>query len=138
MCFLGALLRKTINYLLINNMKKFFICVSLVLAGLTTSCIDKYEEVDADTWPSWLGKSIYAELKNPAEHGQLTGTFTYYLRLIDDLGYDEVLSKTGSKTVFPANDEAFDRFFKGNNLPTTRLSTGFSRVTTGVSRATNS
>jgi len=95
-------------------MKKFFICVSLVLAGLTTSCIDKYEEVDADTWPSWLGKSIYAELKNPAEHGQLTGTFTYYLRLIDDLGYDEVLSKTGSKTVFPANDEAFDRFFKSN------------------------
>ena len=96
-------------------MKKFFICVSLVLAGLTTSCIDKYEEVDADSKPSWLGESIYAELKNPAGHGLLTGTFTNYLRLIDDLGYDEVLAKTGSKTVFPANDEAFDRFFKSND-----------------------
>jgi len=96
-------------------MKKFFICVSLVLAGLTTSCIDKYEEVDADSRPSWLGESIYAELKNPAGHGVLTGTFNNYLRLIDDLGYNEVLANTGSKTVFPANDEAFDRFFKSND-----------------------
>ncbi|MBO7140156.1 MAG: hypothetical protein J6W19_06245 [Prevotella sp.] len=96
-------------------MKKFLFCVSLVLAGLTTSCIDKYEEVDADSKPSWLGESIYAELKNPAGHGLLTGTFNNYLRLIDDLGYDEVLARTGSKTVFPANDEAFDRFFKSND-----------------------
>ena len=96
-------------------MKKFFVCVSLVLAGLTTSCIDKYEEVDADSRPSWLGESIYAELKNPSDHGLLTGTFTNYLRLIDDLGYDEVLAKTGSKTIFPANDEAFERFFKSND-----------------------
>ena len=95
-------------------MKKFFFCVSLVLAGLTTSCIDKNEEVDADSKPSWLGGSIYAELKNPSAHGLLKGTFTNYLRLIDDLGYDEVLSRTGSKTVFPANDEAFERFFKSN------------------------
>ncbi len=96
-------------------MKKFFFCVSLVLAGVMTSCIDKNEEVDADSKPSWLGESIYAELKNPSGHGLLTGTFKNYLRLIDDLGYDEVLSRTGSKTVFPANDEAFERFFKSND-----------------------
>ena len=96
-------------------MKKFFICVSLVLAGLTTSCVDKHEEVDAESRPSWLGESIYTELKNPSDHGLLTGTFTNYLRLIDDLGYDEVLAKTGSKTIFPANDEAFERFFKSND-----------------------
>ena len=96
-------------------MKKFFFCVSLVVTGLMTSCIDKNEEVDADARPSWLGESIYAELKNPTKHNLLTGTFTNYLRLIDDLGYDEVLSRTGSKTVFPANDEAFERFFKSND-----------------------
>lgn len=95
-------------------MKKFFFCVTLVLAGLMTSCIEKYEEVDADSKPSWLGGSIYAELKNP-DPSRLTGTFTTYLRLVDDLGYDEVLNRTGSKTVFPANDEAFDRFFKNND-----------------------
>ena len=94
-------------------MKKFFICVSLVLTGLMTSCIDKYEEVDADNKPSWLGESIYAELKNPNQ-SRLTGTFKTYVQLIDDLGYAETLNRTGSKTVFPANDEAFERFFSSN------------------------
>lgn len=94
-------------------MKKFIFCVSLVLTGLMTSCVDKYQEVDADSKPSWLGGSIYAELKNPNQE-RLTGTFSNYLRLIDDLGYAETLNRTGSKTVFPANDEAFERFFKSN------------------------
>ena len=94
-------------------MKRFFFCVSLVLTGLMTSCVDKYEEVDADSKPSWLGGSIYSELKNPNQE-RLTGTFVNYLRLIDDLGYAETLNRTGSKTVFPANDEAFERFFKSN------------------------
>ena len=71
--------------------------------------------MDAESKPSWLGESIYTELKNPANHGLLTGTFNTYLRLIDDLGYDEVLARTGSKTVVHANDEAFDRFFSSNN-----------------------
>ena len=95
-------------------MKKFLFCFSLVLTGLMASCVDKYEEVDAESKPEWLGGSIYAELKNPNQE-RLTGTFNTYLRLVDDLGYDEVLSRTGSKTVFPANDEAFQRFFSSND-----------------------
>ena len=94
-------------------MKKFLFCISLAMTGLMTSCIEKYEEVDADHKPSWLGESIYAELKNPNSSG-LTGTFSTYVRLIDDLGYAETLNRTGSKTVFPANDEAFQRFFSSN------------------------
>ena len=94
-------------------MKRFIFCVSLVLTGLMTSCVDKNEEVDADSKPSWLGGSIYAELKD-ANQERLTGTFTNYLHLIDDLGYAETLNRTGSKTVFPANDDAFERFFKNN------------------------
>lgn len=94
-------------------MKKLFFCISLVLTGLMTSCVDKYEEVDAESKPSWLGESIYAELKNPNQDA-LTGTFNTYLRLVDDLGEAETLNRTGSKTVFPANDEAFERFFRGN------------------------
>ena len=95
-------------------MKKFFFCISLAVAGLMTSCVDKYEEVDANSKPSWLGESIYQELKNPNQE-RLTGTFDTYLRLVDDLGYTEILSRTGSKTVFPANDEAFQRFFSSND-----------------------
>ena len=94
-------------------MKKFFVCISLVLTGLMTSCVDKFQEVDADSKPSWLGESIYAELKN-ANQERLTGTFSNYVRLIDDLGYAETLNRTGSKTIFPANDDAFARFFQKN------------------------
>ena len=95
-------------------MKKLYFCVSLALAGWMTSCVDKNEEVDADSKPEWLGASIYAELQNPNQNA-LTGTFNYYLRLVNDLDYAETLNKTGSKTVFPANDEAFERFFKQND-----------------------
>ena len=93
-------------------MKKVIFCVTLALAGLMTACVEKNEAVDADSKPSWLGESIYQELKNPQN---LTGTFSTYLQLIDDLGYAEILNRTGSKTVFPANDEAFQRFFQSND-----------------------
>jgi uncharacterized surface protein with fasciclin (FAS1) repeats len=76
-----------------------------------TACVDKNEAVDADSKPSWLGGSIYQELKNPK---YLEGSFKTYLNLVDDLGYAEILDRTGSKTVFPANDSAFAQFFKSN------------------------
>lgn len=94
-------------------MKKLICCFSLVCAGLLTSCVDKNEEVDADSMPEWLHGSIYETLQNPQSNG-LEGTFNYYLKLADDLNYKETLSRTGSKTVFPANDEAFKRFFENN------------------------
>lgn len=93
-------------------MKKIFFCVSLALAGLMAAC--KEEVVDADSKPGWLGESIYQELRNP-DPSRLTGTFDTYLRLVDDLGLAETLDRTGSKTVFPANDEAFARFFQKND-----------------------
>ena len=92
-------------------MKKIIFCLSLAMAGLMTACVDKNEAVDADKKPSWLGGSIYQELTNSSH---LTGTFSNYLRLVDDLGYAETLNRTGSKTIFPANDEAFERFFQSN------------------------
>ncbi|MBR4522532.1 MAG: hypothetical protein IKO58_05220 [Prevotella sp.] len=93
-------------------MKKLFFYASLVCISLMWSCSKEYA-VDEENLPEWLGESIYSELQNPK---LLDGTFNTYLRLVDDLGYSEVLSKTGSKTIFPANDAAFEAFFKdGNN-----------------------
>lgn len=92
-------------------MKKLFLYASLACIGLVSCSKDFF--VSEEELPEWLGESIYEELKNPKT---LDGTFNTYLRLIDDLGYAEVLSKTGSKTIFPANDVAFEAFFKdGNN-----------------------
>ena len=58
--------------------------------------------------PSWLGNSIYERLEED-------GHYTTMLRLIDDLGQHEVLSHTGSKTLFAANDSAFQQWFAKNS-----------------------
>lgn len=81
-----------------------FACVTVALSMLC-SCSDDYAYDDRE--PDFLGSSIY-------EYLQSQGDFKTYLRLIDDLNYKEVLSLTGSKTIFPANDEAFERFFQSN------------------------
>ena len=68
------------------------------------SCTDKY---DLDTkQPDGLN-SIYGYL-------QEQGNYNVCLQLIDDLGETEVLAKTGSKTLFAANDDAFKDFFSNN------------------------
>lgn len=69
-----------------------FLCVGV------QSCKDPYLLDDEE--PDWLGASIY-------DYMQEKGNFTYFLKVIDDLNYTEVLSKTGSKTLFAADDEAF-------------------------------
>lgn len=81
--------------------------LATVLFGLTflSSCIDEY--IYDDEEPTWLGSSIYDYLDE-------SGEYTYYVRLIEDLGYKEVLSLTGSKTLFVAKDSAFTEFFKSN------------------------
>lgn len=69
--------------------------------------------------PEWLGSSIYETLKegfkNDDENDkELYGkeySFQYYARLIEDLDQVKILAKTGSKTLFVADDKAFERFF---------------------------
>ena len=94
-------------------------CLAIVGGGFT-ACTDDYDLDDEGNYPSWLGGSIYEALKSPetmqnSDGSVLTGTFGNYVRLIEDLGYAETLAKTGSKTVFPANDDAFARFFASNS-----------------------
>lgn len=58
--------------------------------------------------PEWLGNSIY-------EHLQDEGNYTTLLKLIDDVHEDSTLQRTGSKTFFAADDEAFNRWFQHNS-----------------------
>ncbi|MBQ9654949.1 MAG: hypothetical protein IJV38_02885 [Prevotella sp.] len=103
------------NYRFFELTKKAFygLCLAVVSGGFF-SCTDRYDLDDKGNYPSWLGSSVYDQLKNPNQE-VLTGTFNNYVRLIEDMGYAETLGKTGSKTVFPANDEAFDRFYANNS-----------------------
>ena len=76
------------------------------------SCTDKY---DLDTkQPDGLN-SIYGYL-------QEQGNYNVCLQLIDDLGEKEVLSKTGSKTMFVADDDAFQKFFSNNTWGVSKYS----------------
>ena len=58
--------------------------------------------------PSWLNNSIYGYLQEQGNYGCLT-------QLINDLNMTDVLNMTGSKTLFAADDAAFDAFFKSNS-----------------------
>ncbi len=74
----------------------------LSICGVSYSCSDDYD-LD-ETIPSDMANGgIYDQLKHRG--------FTTMTRLIDDLGYSEVLSKTGSKTLFAADEAAWERFF---------------------------
>lgn len=88
------------------------------ICGVSYSCSDDYN-LD-ETSPDFLGASLYDELKSRKDR-----SFNTVIRLIDDLGYQPVLSATGSKTLFVADDDAWARFFAsgtwkdGNGNPIT-------------------
>lgn len=80
------------------------LCTMLLLGSLY-ACKDDYKW--DDTTPGYLNSSIYDYLKS-------NGNYTNYVKLIDDLDYAEVLDKTGSKTLFVADDNAFADFYANN------------------------
>jgi uncharacterized surface protein with fasciclin (FAS1) repeats len=83
------------------------------LSGLLLSaCQDDYYYDDREPDKTVVGNSIYEWLKDD-------GHFTYYLQIVEsvqDVGvdYTEVLKTTGTKTVFVADDDAFEAFFADN------------------------
>jgi len=86
-----------------------FLSVAVFAGIFLTSCQDDYIYGREKPPKEVVGDNIYGYLKE-------AGGFTYFLRLIDDLNYGEVLSRTGSKTLFAAKDDAFERFFQSNNI----------------------
>lgn len=83
----------------ISKVGKYIGMACLLFAcTMVQSCRDEY--FFDDTEPPFVGPSIYDYLTEQKE-------FTLFLRVIDDLKYADVLSMTGSKTLFVANDDAF-------------------------------
>ena len=89
----------------------FAMCV-LFVGGSLQSCkdwLDVYPYDDPGD-PEWLGASVYDFLKK----GTAKHSYTNYVALIDSLRETETLAHTGSKTLFIADDEAFEKFFQKN------------------------
>ena len=85
---------------------KLLIIIIIGAFMFAASCTDNYYYDNKE--PEWLGASIYDYLKTD-------GHFKNCVKLIDDLGYADVLARTGSKTLFVANDSAYTEFFKSNS-----------------------
>ena len=79
--------------------------IALLVGGFVLSSCQKYD-LDEKAPEGW-GNSIYSWLDEQ-------GNFTNTVRMINDLSYQEVLGKTGSKTLFVADDAAYERFFSNN------------------------
>ncbi|MCQ2110224.1 MAG: hypothetical protein MJY79_01865 [Bacteroidaceae bacterium] len=92
-------MKKTNSRGLTSRLLKFACIGAATVLGIS-SC--KQYDLD-ERMPEWLGESIYDYLE---ENGYDT-----YVKLIDDLGYHDVMSKTGSKTLFVADEAAVARFY---------------------------
>ena len=93
--------------LIVRQGRKMAIVVCGLLMGAWSLQSCKDDSILLTGQPDWLGNSIYERL-------QEDGNYTTLLRLVDDLGQTEVLRHTGSKTLFAANDSAFQQWY-GNN-----------------------
>lgn len=79
-------------------------CSMLMGVSVLQSCKDDDDVLTGQ--PDWLGNSIYEQL-------QQYGNYQTLLRLIDDVEDNrEVLSHTGSRTLFATNDSAYDAWFQ--------------------------
>lgn len=92
---------------------KLMLAFGGILIG--TSILQSCDKDILEGQPEWLGNSIYERLQegidcNDGSHK----SFNYTLRLIDDLDYKEVLSQTGSRTVFAAPDTNYESWFQNN------------------------
>lgn len=86
---------------------------ALLVGGMFNSCQDHFDEYTYDDGdqPSWLGESVYSFLRNNTSGH----SYNYYADIVDRLGQTETFNRTGSKTLFVADDAAFERFFRNNN-----------------------
>lgn len=88
----------------VSKVGKYISMACLLFACATVqSCRDEY--FYDDSAPDFLEASIYDYLKEQ-------GDFELFLKVVEDLNYHEVLKRTGSKTLFVANDEAFKKGIK--------------------------
>lgn len=81
----------------------------VLLAVISVLGISSCEKFDLDKrTPEWLGPSIYDYLKD--------NHYDTYVKLIEDLGYKDILAKTGSKTLFVADEDAVQRFYQSGKF----------------------
>ena len=98
------------------GMASLFAACMFLVGGSLSSCEDDYFYDERE--PEWLGASVYDFLVA----GSPGHTYSCFVEIIDSLGEVEQLAHTGSKTLFVADDAAFEEFFKNNPWGVTSVS----------------
>ena len=95
------------------GVSSLFAMFMLFIGGSLQSCQDWFDVYPYDDPgdPEWLGSSVYDFLKK----GTKEHSYDNFVAIIDSLGEKETLAHTGSKTLFVADDAAFERFFNGGD-----------------------
>ena len=87
------------------NLHRALLLPAVLMAGVAATSCDDYD-LDEKLPPNF-GSTVYDYLQR--------NDYEDFTRLVQELGYEEALSGRSSKTMFVANDEAFDRFYQTNS-----------------------
>jgi uncharacterized surface protein with fasciclin (FAS1) repeats len=83
----------------------------LILWGVVTavicSCINDPEEDEKYKRPDWLAGKLFTQIKEQPE-------LSVFTRCLELTGYDTIINKSGSYTVFAPTNDAFTLYFQNN------------------------
>ena len=102
-------------------MYRTLVSVSLFSMLLALGCDDIYDQ-EKYRHPEWLAGKLYTQLSS-------LESLSTFRRCIEITGYDTIIDRTGSFTLFAPNNEAFDEWFSGHpeynasieNVPVNKL-----------------
>jgi len=86
-----------------NRIKQFTLLV--VMGVLICSCISDPGEDDKYKRPDWLTGKVFTQIKEQPE-------LSIFANCIELTGYDSIINKSGSYTVFAPNNDAFTIYFQ--------------------------
>jgi uncharacterized surface protein with fasciclin (FAS1) repeats len=97
-----------------------FIVISLT-GIFFCSCINNPEEDEKYKRPDWLAGKVYTQIKEEPD-------LSIFAKCVELTGYDTIINKSGSYTVFAPNNEAFSIYFQNHpdynsveDIPVTEL-----------------
>jgi uncharacterized surface protein with fasciclin (FAS1) repeats len=96
---------------MITCLKKYTIVILLFLAAISIflkSC-NKFEEIEKYQRPEWLIGKVYEQISKDPE-------LSLFAKCIADVGYDSIINRTGTYTVFAPNNTAFESYLSDNGL----------------------
>jgi len=78
-----------------------------ILFLIAAACNDQFESGGKYSRPDWLAGKVFDQIKDRPE----LSTFARCIRIT---GYDSIINKSGSYTIFAPNDEAFELYFQNH------------------------